>query len=188
MGYNTLETHGAVHQWGDWAASGLLALTVGATQVAASKVRHCTSEGRPDGYGRPLVRCPDVARDLVDQGLAMVFAVKETPDPDLVARQAAAQAKRRGLWQRGVPETIVTSVHSAGDNAIAENAGNKRNGNRTTAYNRIVNTRTGETMQVRHEQILQTCQVVCHGTGTDRSCMTYVPFGRQRRNQPDCLH
>ena len=42
VGYNTLETHGAVHQWGSWTAAELLALSVRATQVAGSKVRQCT--------------------------------------------------------------------------------------------------------------------------------------------------
>lgn len=203
VGYNTLETHGAVHQWGSWTGRELLALSVRATQVAGSKVRQCTLEGRPDAYGRPLARCPDVARELVGEGLAMVFAVKAPPDPELVALQSAAQAQRKGMWAGGVPQTIVTSVHSQDEKAPATSkvarTGRRglgqaegtewtgRDRGQSVAYNRLVNTRTGETDQRKHGETFQICQVVCEGKGTDQSCITYVPFGQQRRNQPDCL-
>lgn len=185
VGYNTLETHGPVHQWGGWTGPELLALTVRATQVASAKVRHCISYGRPDRYGRPLVRCPDVARELVGDGLAMVFAVNEAPDRELVALQSAAQAKGRGIWARGVPATIVTSIHSVDEDARRAGAG--RNGQASGAYNRVVDTRTGETSLRRHGERFQICQVVCEGAGKDKSCLTYVPFGRQRRDRPRCL-
>lgn len=194
VGYNTLETHGPVHQWGTWTAADLLALSMRATQVAAAKVRQCTSEGRPDAYGRPLVRCSDVARELVRQGLAMVFAVQEPPDPELLALQAASQAHRQGMWAGGVPETIVTSVHSQDENtalAVRMGVANRRRDahprERAVAYNRVVNTRTGGSERRRHGRTFQICEVVCEGAGQDRSCMTYVPFGRQRREQPPCL-
>jgi hypothetical protein len=204
VGYNTLETHGPVHQWGGWTAEGLLALSVRATELAASKERHCTSDGKPDAYGRPLVRCPDVARELVAEGLAMVFAVNEPPNPELVALQADAQTQGKGMWARGVPGTIVTSVHAVGDEAhpprgVAFSRGwsprYRSTTNATsivtpasaTAYNRVVDTHTGKTRKIQHAETFEICQVVCEGTGQDRSCMTYVPFGRQRRQQPACL-
>lgn len=183
-GYNTLETFGAVHLWGTWSATDLLRLSRRATQVAASSVRYCTSLGKQDFYRRDLVKCQDAARDLVEQGLAMVYAVNEMPDQDLLDRQSVAQAKGMGIWAGGVPETIVTSVHSVDENAGKSDA--PREG-QATAYNRVVNTRTGATFQRQHQETFEICRSVCEGEGKNSSCMTYVPFERRYRDVPDCL-
>jgi micrococcal nuclease len=166
VGYNTLETYGDVHRWGTWKPAALHALANQATVVAASRVRTCGSLGRPDRYGRDLVSCPDAARALVGEGLAMVYAMeKDVPDPTLLALQATAQTDRRGIWAEGVPDIIVTSVHSADE----EGGG----------YNRVVDTRTGQAVGRKHGRVFRECEEVCETGGDARSCLVYVPFERR---------
>jgi endonuclease YncB( thermonuclease family) len=177
-GYNTLETYGAVHRWGSWSSSDLQIVAKSATEVAASGTWRCQSSGGRDGYGRALVRCPDLARELVGSGLAMVFAVDEPPDRDLLRLQAAAQALRKGIWAAGVPTSVVTSVHSVGEPGSRDPS---------SAYNRIVDARTGVSTTIQHRSTLATCTEVCVGTPADGSCMIYVPSDRRHRNRPSCL-
>ena len=170
--YNTLEAYGPVHRWGTWSARELLGVALAAVPIAASGEWECTSLGKDDAYGRLLVRCPAAARALVERGNAMVFAIDAAPDPALLAAQHEAQKARLGMWKGGVPARILTSVHSA-----AEGEG----------YDRLADTRTGTTSVVKPARVYATCEEVCRGEGTDRSCMVYVPYERRYRNRPPCL-
>jgi micrococcal nuclease len=181
-GYNTLETYGAVHRWGGWDPAALEALANRATVVASSRTRTCHSLGKPDSYGRTLVDCPDAAADLLGQGLAMVFAVApETPDAKLLAVQAAAQRARRGIWADGVPELILTSVHSADEPTARPGPHGPR------AYNRVVDPKTGMTEMREHDRVLATCENVCEVSGKTKTCLVYVPFEHRYKNKPPCL-
>jgi micrococcal nuclease len=183
-GYNTLETYGAVHRWGAWDPAALEALAHRATEVAASQTRTCTSVDKSDVYGRGLVSCPDAAAALVGEGLAMVYAVEpEVPDAKLLAIQTAAQKAGRGLWAKGVPDLIVTSVHSADEPPPA----NARPGRPHRAHNRVVDPRTGRTTERAHDKVYATCQEVCETEGRSKSCLVYVPFERRYKNRPPCL-
>lgn len=173
LGFNTLEAYGPVHRWGTWTPAQLLALAHEATRTVRAREWTCTSTGTSDGYGRLLAACPDAARELVGRGLALVFAVDETPDAGLVAAQQQARAARRGMWERGAPVRVVTSVHST-----AEQGG---------GYDRVADTVTGRTEVVRHDRAYATCEEVCRGEGADRSCMVYVPFEERYRGKPACL-
>lgn len=175
-GYNTLESYGLVHQWGDWTWAELYELSIAPTRMLEEGVWNCTTDGKADGYGRLLVRCPDAAAALIKAGYAFVFAVDEKPDPKLLKLQHEAQKKKVGMWARGVPARIVSSLHSFSE-------GEER------SYNRVVDTRTGKTEKLRHKNVYETCQKVCVGEEKDRSCMMYVPFGSRYRaeHRAPCL-
>jgi hypothetical protein len=185
VGYNTLETFGPVHQWGTWEPAELLVLARRATVVAASRARQCVSVGKEDRYGRELVKCPSAARDLVAGGLAMVYAIDETPDRELVNLQTLAQGEGRGMWARGVPESILTSVHSMDEDTHDDGTTSRRSKN--TTYNRLVNSSTGVTRLQSHGKVFRPCENVCDPGGATSSCMIYVPFERRYHDQPECL-
>jgi micrococcal nuclease len=181
-GYNTLESFGPVHRWGTWKPSELAEIAHRATAFVASRTRTCTSVGTTDHYGRGLASCPEAARELVGAGLAMVYAVEtETPDPKLLAVQEEAQKKRLGLWEKGVPELIVTSVHSA------DEPGGPPPGAAHRAYNRVLDPRTGRTELRPHDHVYAVCEDVCETRGQTTSCFLYVPFERRYKNKPPCL-
>jgi endonuclease YncB( thermonuclease family) len=175
-GFNALESYGPVHRWGAWRPADLLAIAREATQLARAGEWRCTRQDGEDRYGRLLVSCPDAARALVESGLAMVFALGGPPDEALVAAQRAAQERGSGMWRKGVPPRVPSSLHSADEPDLAGGA-----------YDRIVDTRTGRAEPRRHESTYRVCQVVCAGEGRDRACMTYVPFARRYRDRPACL-
>lgn len=105
----------------------------------------------------------------------MVFAVGGAANPGLLALQAEAQRRRAGMWAKGVPARLLSSVHSR-----AESGG-------VAAYDCLVDTRTGETHPLRHDRTYGTCEEVCVGDGAERACMRYVPFERRHRGRPGCL-
>ncbi|HUL60138.1 MAG TPA: thermonuclease family protein [Anaeromyxobacteraceae bacterium] len=176
-GYNTLEAFGPVHRWGGWTRDGLYAIAAASAGLAAREAWACRTGGRPDRYGRLLVRCPGAAEALVRAGHAMVYAVDAAADPALLDAQRDAQRRGAGMWASGVPAEIVTSVHSADEPDLGPGG----------AYDRLADTRTGLTRTLRHDRVYGTCQEVCHGRGEDRSCMVYVPFARRYRDRPACL-
>jgi endonuclease YncB( thermonuclease family) len=171
-GFNTLEDFGPVHRWGDWTHQELFELALAPEKVLNGRGWACTSTGQRDQYERLLVKCPEVAQALIGEGLAMVLAIDEAPEPRLVDAQKAAQAAGKGIWRKGVPPLVVTSLHS-----IDEGKG----------YNRLVDTRTGVSTPREHQEKYETCQEVCEGPPEKRSCMVYVPHERRYRNKPDCL-
>lgn len=177
-GYNTLETFGSVHRWGTWTPEDLLAIAKSCAKLAGAKVWSCRTEGQQDGYMRLLVECPDLTRELVRTGVAMVYAPEGSrPDAPALALQAEAMREKRGLWRLGAPRGVVTSVHSVGEDARTA----------TEAYNRVVDTRTGRALVRRHTSRYAVCEEVCEDTDGDSSCMTYVPFEQRYRNKPACL-
>jgi len=174
-GYNTLESYGPVHRFAGWDPRDLLANAKSATRTAAAGAWTCALRGGEDIYGRLLVACPEAAAELVGQGLAMVYAVDRPADPGLLALQADAQRRGAGMWARGVPAGIVTSVHSAAERPDG------------AAYDRVVDVRTGAAVTRPHRRDYRVCEEVCHRTGPDVACMTYVPFERRFRHRPGCL-
>jgi len=173
-GYNTLESYGPVHRWGDWTGGELYEIARSSKDLAGAHVWRCTSDGDRDGYGRVLVDCPGVAAHLVDMGHAHVFSMEGEGPDELLRLQRRAQRKGRGIWRRGVPEALVTSLHS-------DDEGSKQ------AYNRVVDTQTGLSSVREHSDVYGICQEVCEGAPGSGSCMTYVPFRLRYRDKPDCL-
>ena len=182
--FNALESYGPVHQWGKWKPSELYAIAKEATKAARAGTWHCHTVagegGKPkaDQYGRVLVRCPDLAEALVRQGLAHAFFFsRDAVDESLLTAQHEAQAAGRGMWAKGVPRKLVTSVHSAD-----EHPGDSR----WKPYIRYADTRTGMAGLIEHEQTFAPCTMVCPPEVD--SCMLYVPYAhRYGRTKAACL-
>lgn len=178
VGYNTLESYGPVHRWGGWTAMELYLLQKEAAPFLASKEWKCEADGKRDGYKRLLVQCPLAALELVQKGYATAYAVEGTrADPELLEAQRTAQARKVGIWAKGVPNGIVTSLHSLGEEG----------GKSDKAYNRVVDTRTGDALKREHKDTYEVCQEVCVETDGTSSCMVFVPFERRYKNRADCL-
>lgn len=171
MGYNTLESYGPVHRWGSWTADELYEIARSSKYRAAERIWECSTDGNKDGYGRVLVDCPGVTEHMVAIGHAHVFGMDEEGEESLIRIQQQARRKKIGIWKKGTPEAIVTSLHSASEGS---------------GYNRIVSGFTGKSNVRNHDETYETCQEVCEG-GEQGSCMVYVPFKFRYRNKPDCL-
>lgn len=170
-GYNTLENYGPVHKWGKWNASDLYRVGNLATKVARSRAWKCKTLQGSGGYGRLLADCPGLAAALISKGLAHVFSVQEAGDPKLLKLQRKAMQQRLGIWAKGTPSHIVTSVHSASLY-------------RRRAYHRLISTRTGGSNMYRHSDSYNSCAWVC----LKGSCMRYVPYKRRYgSNKASCL-
>lgn len=173
-GYNTLETYGPVHQWMDNRATYLHGLANDATRMAQGGEWNCTSDNRKDAYGRLLAFCDDLALALIDAGLAHAYSIDDhAADRKYISSQRTAISKKLGIWKYGVPEYIVTSLHSADEGEGAH-------------FNRLISTVDGHTKKWAHNESYRTCQVVC--VEDETSCMVYVPFEkRYGSKRPDCL-
>ena len=178
VGYNTLEAYGPVHQWGEWTAQELFTLAKASSEVAAAQEWDCTADGKVDGYKRLLVKCEKLAAEMARSGHALAYAVDgEKPDAEVVAAQAEAMKEKRGMWAKGTTFGVITSLHSVGEEGAES----------PEAYNRVVDTRTGQALKRKHTDRYESCQNVCLETDGQKSCMVYVPFKHRYRAQPDCL-
>lgn len=150
-GYNTLESYGPVHQWGTWTEKEMYVLAKMATYHARKGTWECETDGATDTYGRMLVWCPGLAEDLIRRGMAHVLTIDDEPgDAKLVEAQAEAVAERRGLWSHGVPDFVLTSLHSVEEDTTGKGT-----------YNRLVSSVDGHTMTWRHENRYSECDKVC---------------------------
>jgi endonuclease YncB( thermonuclease family) len=157
-GYNTLETFGPCHRWGKWHKKEMYWLAKMATYHARRGVWHCESKDmKKDGYGRLLLYCKDLATDLVRRGLAHAYSVNyKRARPELLAAQRDAIKHRRGIWAHGVPDYIITSLHSAAE-------GGGRDGK---TYNRMISAWDGHSAKWQHKDSYSTCQEVCRKVRT----------------------
>ncbi|MFT4623742.1 MAG: micrococcal nuclease [Myxococcota bacterium] len=170
-GYNTLESFGPVHRWGDWTGKELYDLAKAAGALARTKTWRCTKLPGSGGYGRSLVDCPDLRRALVDSGLAHLYSLDAPHAESELSIQRSAMERRRGLWEKGTTPVILTSLHS------------KAEGGEKT-YDRVCSLTTGICEARPHENTYATCQEVCD----EGSCMTYVPYEeRYGRERASCL-
>jgi len=166
-----------VHRWGTWTGVELYRIAKSSWKLGASSTWSCTTDEELDHYGRVLVDCPDAALHLVGEGHAFVFGLDASPDGALMRAQRVAMKKGVGIWAKGAPKQVISSLHSAdeGEGGLSE------------TYNRVVDTATGESTQARHKSTYATCQEVCLG-GDTGSCMVYVPFSNRYKNKADCLY
>lgn len=174
VGFNTLEAYGPVHRWGRWTAEELYEIALQGSHLAASEEWECTTKGEPDAYGRLLVDCPKLARKMALEGVGLAYAVQGRPPPLVLDAMHQAQQAGRGVWKKGVPDGVLTSLHSRDED---------KEGKYPTAANRVLNTQTGEARLKKHMDDYQVCQEVC----MEGSCMVYVPYERRYKDQPQCL-
>ena len=173
IGFNTLESYGPVHRFGDWTAEDLWAVAKEAPRFAASKVWECTTRGKKDAYSRLLVDCPQLRVDMIGRGLGHIFAYDEPADPRLIEVQKKARIAERGMWLKGRPEQIVTSIHDKAGSA---------------GFLRVVSGRTGDTEVVGHRVEVSMCEEICHGDKWRGSCMVFVPYTRRYgARKAECL-
>ncbi|MBT6179640.1 MAG: nuclease [Deltaproteobacteria bacterium] len=171
-GFNTLESYGPVHSWGQWKGRELYEVAFQATAHAKSEVWECTRHLGSGGYGRILVDCPKLRETLLSKGLAHVFWMNGAAPEEILKFQHQAIKEKIGMWSKGAPSWVLTSIHSASED------------NLPNPYNRQVSTQTGEAMASTHSKRYQTCQNVCE----QGSCMLYVPYRmRYGKNRAKCL-
>ncbi len=150
--YNTLESFGPAHQWGDWHPYELYILAKMATVHARRGTWHCSFDGNFDGYGRAALDCPDLAVDLIRHGYAMAYQVDDHPArPEYLRAQREAIREGRGIWAHGVPEFVMTSVHSFDEDR-----------DREWHYNRLISTRDGHSESMQHRETYASCEWVCN--------------------------
>ncbi len=151
-GFNTLESYGPVHRWKGWTFKELYVNAKQGTLNGRRGVWHCTADvAERDGYGRVLAECPDLQESQIRQGLAHALSIDGPAEPRLIAAQRDAIVHRRGMWAKGVPAQILTSLHS-----IDERVDNKGN------YNRLVSPIDGASTKWEHLDTYSECQSVCH--------------------------
>jgi endonuclease YncB( thermonuclease family) len=162
MGYNTLESYGPVHKWGEWNEWALYKIAKDAKNYASRETWTCELAEQKDHYGRLLMRCPELTKMMLREGIGHLFEVDRDPPAELLAIQQEAIKNRKGMWAKGAPEGLVTSLHSA-DESRQEGA---------PAYNRVANLKTGRANKHLHQNTYKSCQWVC----LQGSCGLYVPF------------
>jgi endonuclease YncB( thermonuclease family) len=150
-GFNTLESHGPVHQWGTWTLKEMYVLAKMAMYEGRRGTWSCTTDGKADTYGRILLNCPDLAKALVRKGLAHAMTVNDAPaDAALLKVQHEAQRERRGMWAHGVPPFVLTSLHSVEEDTTGEGT-----------YNRLVSTEDGHSLKWKHSDKYDECAKIC---------------------------
>jgi endonuclease YncB( thermonuclease family) len=172
-GFNALETQ-PVHSWGNASFEYLYHNSQEATQVAKKGGWHCATKGERDTYGRLIAECDDLALELIAMGLAHAYSVDSQPAKRSYLRaQEKAQHDETGMWRYGIPQQIITSLHSADEGA-------------QRTYDRAVSTKNGASELIQHDHVRRTCELVCIEEGF--SCMIYVPFRlRYGAHKPECL-
>ncbi len=152
-GFNTLESFGPVHQWGDFHPYELFVNAKQATNHGKHGTWHCNTDGETDVYGRILMDCPDLVVSQIRNGFAHAMNVDDTPSrPEYLRAQQEAIRERRGMWAHGVPAFVLTSLHS-----------NHEDPERTKpTYNRLISTRDGHSEKWIHENDYGECEWVCY--------------------------
>ena len=150
-GFNTLESFGPVHQWGEWSFRELYVNAKAATLHARRGIWRCSWDQRVDGYGRGLFKCPELAIHMIRAGMAHAMTVTAEPSPEAYLEvQRDAMKNRRGMWAGGVPKYVLTSLHSVDEKP-----------NQNWAYNRLVSTHDGHSERWIHGETYGECDKVC---------------------------
>lgn len=151
-GFNTLESFGPAHQWGSFHSYELYTNAKMATMLSRRGVWHCFGDGGVDGYGRLLLECPDLIMHHLSRGLAHVYQAKEIPaKAEYLLAQQEAIRNRRGFWAHGVPDFIVTSIHSGDEDVFDPHS-----------KNRLISTHDGHTEWMEHTTTYDNCSWICN--------------------------
>lgn len=174
-GFNTLESHGPVHQWGSWHRKELYHLAKMATLHARNGVWHCETDGETDTYGRMLLWCPDLAEAQIRKGFAHAMTVTDDPaDKKLLAAQREAIAAKRGIWAHGVPELILTSLHSVEEDVSGRGT-----------YNRLVSSTDGHSIKWKHQNRYEECSRICLRSYSPSADVLPQIVARLQKDAPD---
>ena len=178
-GFNTLESYGPVHSWGDWTKKELYIVAKLGTKNAQQGTWECTSDLSTDTYGRYLWHCPLLIDDQIRKGLAHAMSItSEGAKKRYVDIQRQAVKARRGIWSHGVPEYVLTSIHSV----------NERSGDRP-AYNRLVSVVDGHSLKWEHRDVYEECQNVCwipnRSEQIDRFINRFVKLLKKEVDEPE---
>ena len=184
-GFNTLESYGAVHKFGGWDARELYIIAKKATNHNRGTHGYkpvkweCKSDMNKDGYGRILVFCDGMAESLLRLGLAHAMTIDKTPAREnLLKAQRIGQKNKAGMWSKGIPDFVATSLHS-----IEEG--------KNPAYNRLVSSKDGHSEKVMHSNVYKNCEWVClKASDKDNmeSCVLYVNWkSRYGSKMASCL-
>lgn len=173
QGINALESYGPVHSWVNTDADYLMTIAKEATNFAQKGSWSCSLEKNKDKYGRIIAKCHDLAISILKAGLAHAYSVNDkNAYKEYLSAQNEAQKLKYGMWKYGMPEYIITSLHSF-------------DSNEKQVYNRLVNTENGHSKKWFHDNKYQKCEQVCQ----NKSCMLYVPYEqRYGYNQAECLN
>lgn len=153
-GFNTLESYGPVHQWKGFTFKELYVNAKQATLHARRGVWHCSADANSrDAYGRLLAECEDLQESHIRRGLAHALNIEGPSPKRLIEAQRYAIVNRQGMWAKGVPAQVLTSLHSVDERP--DNAGN---------YNRLVSPIDGVSTKWMHQEHYEECQQVCHPT------------------------
>jgi endonuclease YncB( thermonuclease family) len=171
VGYNTLESYGPVHRWGEWSPAELYDLAIAARNSAAETRWACTKQPKKDTYGRLLVDCPGARKALIESGLAHVFAYSSAPEETDMKAQRAARSAQIGIWKKGRPEHIVTNVS-------ADETGR--------VFLRVASARTGTTERRHQRHDYKACDEICEGPSVSGSCMIFIPYAARYSVPPIC--
>jgi endonuclease YncB( thermonuclease family) len=153
-GFNTLESYGPVHRWGGWSYRELYVNAKQATLNARRGVWNCDLDPtQKDGYGRVLAVCLDLAEDQIRKGLAHAYSIGNPSPMRLIKAQREAIVQGRGMWAKGVPAMVLTSLHSADERLNNENN-----------YNRLISSLDGLSAKWKHQDLYGECEEVCHPT------------------------
>lgn len=171
-GFNALESYGPVHRWGLWTGAELYGVSQQATALAEGGSWNCVTDEQEDHYGRILVTCDDLVLAMAESGFGHLYSIDTTASEAQLLAQQTAQEQRLGMWEKGVPDVIVTSLHSADEGG-------------DSVYNRVISTVDGTSTQLDHSETYQICEEVCveNEVFPEGSCLLYVPF--QLRYGPD---
>lgn len=176
-GFNTLETHGAVHQWGGWTARELYHLAKMATLHARTGSWSCQSDGKTDTYGRLLAFCQTLAVDQVRRGYAHAMSINDDPArPELLEAQREAIAAKRGMWAHGIPEFVLTSIHSAEEDVEGRGT-----------YNRLVSSVDGHSIKWKHNNRYAECENVCNLVYPEEASLIPSVAERLRTDAPQLI-
>ena len=148
-GYNTLESYGPVHQWGEWSSEELYLLAKEAGRFASAKEWSCSDTGKEEAMAVCWLIAPIFAGRFWIPGWPIHFQSVLLPVKQILPHSKLPLENKSGIWAKGVPKLLLTSLHSQDEKPDQD------------AYNRSCVVNTGQCDKVTHTNTYTECQLVC---------------------------